>query len=219
MHESGDYAHPDARLLVLARAPVAGHAKTRLIPALGAAGAARLQARLVWDTLARATRTALCPVTLWCDPSVDEPFFARCREAFGTSLEAQPAGDIGERMSVALESALAGADRAVLIGTDCPGLSPAALAGALEALGSGADAVLGPAADGGYVLIGLRRADRALFEGMPWGGPRVLEETRRRLRALGWTWRELEPLRDIDRPRDLAGLDLDALAVPPAPFA
>lgn len=105
-------------------------------------------------------------------------------------------------MCRALSGALEGASRAVLIGTDCPGLSAALLEEALEALNH-RDAVLGPALDGGYVLIGLRIAAPTLFQGIPWGTDQVLEMSRVRLRALGWCWHELEPLRDLDRPNDL----------------
>jgi glycosyltransferase A (GT-A) superfamily protein (DUF2064 family) len=106
-------------------------------------------------------------------------------------------------MATALDSALERADRAVLIGTDCPGYHGAYLSAALDAL-TDHDAVLGPAADGGYVLIGLRRPAAALFAGMPWGTDAVLAGTRSALASLGWSWVELPTLSDLDRPEDLA---------------
>ena len=96
---------------------------------------------------------------------------------------------------------------ALLAGSDCPALGAAAFRQAAEWLDGGADAVLAPALDGGYVLIGLRRIEPSLFAGMAWGTDRVLAETRRRFGALGWEWRETEALPDIDRPEDLVHLD------------
>jgi glycosyltransferase A (GT-A) superfamily protein (DUF2064 family) len=95
---------------------------------------------------------------------------------------------------------------AVLIGSDCPALRPSDLRAALRALRAGADAVLSPAEDGGYPLIGLRRVSRRLFDGVSWGSARVLEQTRRRLARLGWRWTELRTLWDVDRPEDVARL-------------
>jgi uncharacterized protein len=102
---------------------------------------------------------------------------------------------------------------AVLIGSDCPALRPADLRAAARALREGADAVLAPAEDGGYPLIGLRRVSRRLFDGIAWGGPQVLAQTRRRLKALGWRWKELRTLWDVDRPEDVARLRRSRLLV------
>lgn len=95
---------------------------------------------------------------------------------------------------------------AVLIGSDCPALRPADLRAAARVLRAGADAVLAPAEDGGYPLIGLRRVSRRLFDGIDWGSPRVLAQTRRRLAGLRWRWRELRTLWDVDRPEDVIRL-------------
>jgi len=102
---------------------------------------------------------------------------------------------------------------ALLAGSDCPALGAAAFRQVAEWLDGGADAVLAPALDGGYVLIGLRRLEPSLFAGMAWGTDRVLAETRRRFAALGWEWRETEPLPDIDRPEDLVHLGPDLAAL------
>lgn len=194
------------RLLVFARAPVPGETKTRLVPALGARGAAQLHAHLVTRTLATACRAALAPVELWCSPRTDAPFFLDCEQRFALSLHTQRGADLGARMAHALEEALQRADHAVLIGTDCPDLSPDELASAFSHLEAGADAVLGPALDGGYWLIGVRRLAAGLFMDMPWGTDKVLSETRARLKELHWRWEELPVLRDIDTAEDLAFL-------------
>jgi uncharacterized protein len=198
-------AETGCRILVFARAPVPGKVKTRLIPALGEAGAAALHRRLVLHCLRTAGESRLGPVELWCAPGADDPFFREC-ERFGASLHVQKGDDLGARMHDAFESALARARRAILVGSDAPALSPLYLRDADRALAEGNDAVLGPAEDGGYVLIGLLRSTAQLFRGLSWGGPEVMAETRLRIAALAWRCRELPTLWDIDRPEDLERL-------------
>jgi rSAM/selenodomain-associated transferase 1 len=190
------------RVIVFAKAPVAGAAKTRLIPALGAAGAARLHERLIDRALATASGAGLGPVELWCAPDSTHPFFASRAARFGVSPTEQGPGDLGERMHRALAAGLP----ALLIGADCPALTPEYLRDAAAALAAGDDAVLGPAEDGGYVLVAARRIRPEVFARIRWGGSHVMEEQRARLGALGWRWSELPPLWDVDRPADLARL-------------
>lgn len=188
------------RVIVFARAPVAGAAKTRLIPSLGAEGAARLHERLVDRALATACAARLGPVELCCAPDRTHPFFVSRAARFGVSLTEQGAGDLGERMQRALASDLP----AVLVGTDCPALTPDYLREAAGAIAAGCDAVLGPAEDGGYVLVAAGRIRPEAFAHIRWGGPDVMDEQRARLRALDWRWVELRTLWDVDRPEDLA---------------
>ncbi|GAB6044044.1 TIGR04282 family arsenosugar biosynthesis glycosyltransferase [Endothiovibrio diazotrophicus] len=194
--------YPDARIQVFAKAPEVGTVKTRLIPLLGAEGAAALHRQLVEHTLGWITAAALAPVELWCAPSPDHPFFAECRVRSGVELQRQQGGDLGERMAFSLHHALARHRQAVLVGTDCPRMDRDHLARALRALGR-ADGVVGPAEDGGYVLIGLRRPAPGLFREVPWGSDRVLAVTRRRAAELAIALEELAPLPDLDRPEDL----------------
>jgi rSAM/selenodomain-associated transferase 1 len=194
------------RLIVFARAPTPGEAKTRLIPALGKAGAAALHRRLVIHCLRAATDARIGPVELWCASDAADPFFRECKRRFGVSLHSQGKGDLGARMGLAFESALARTGRAILVGSDIPVLSAQYLRDAERALAGGDDVVIGPAEDGGYVLIGLSRFDAELFRGIPWGGPKALPETRRRIAALGWRLIELPALWDVDRPEDLERL-------------
>jgi len=194
------------RVMVFAKAPTPGEAKTRLIPALGAAGAAALHRRLVMHCLRAARESRLGPVELWCAPDTSDPFFRECERRLGANLRAQGKGDLGARMQRAFESALARAARAILVGSDIPALSARYLRDADQALVRGDDAVIGPAEDGGYALIGLSRCDPELFRDVPWGGPEVLAETRRRLAALSWRSSELPVLWDVDRPEDLERL-------------
>jgi rSAM/selenodomain-associated transferase 1 len=199
-------AETGCRVMVFAKAPVPGEVKTRLIPALGEAGAAALYRRLVTHCLRAASDSRLGPVELWCSPGVDDVFFRECERRLGVSLRSQEGRDLGERMRGAFESALARSRRAILVGSDIPALSARYLRDADRALAEGDDAVVGPADDGGYMLIGLSRLDAELFRDIPWGGPEVLAETRRRVAALAWRFRELPALWDVDRPEDLARL-------------
>src|SRR6266498_3128834 len=194
------------RVVVFARAPEPGKVKTRLIPALGEAGAAALHRRLVMHSLRAATDAKLGPVELWCAPDASARFFLECERRFGVSLHSQGEGDLGARMRRAFGAALARASRAILVGSDIPALSPQYLSDAERALVASDDVVIGPAEDGGYVLIGLSRCDAGLFREIPWGGPEVLAETRRRVAALRWRLSELPTLWDLDRLEDLQRL-------------
>jgi rSAM/selenodomain-associated transferase 1 len=194
-------------IAVLAKAPLPGLAKTRLIPALGAAGAAALQARLIERAVATAQAAALGPVTLWCAPDTSHPLFAAMREKCGVTLACQPDGDLGARMHAAF---VAAAGPVIVIGTDCPALTAThlrELAGALREH----DAVLIPAEDGGYVAVGLRRPCEALFSKMEWSVATVICETRKRLRSMKLSCRELAPLWDVDTPEDYVRLQRQRL--------
>jgi len=195
------------RIMIFAKAPAPGRVKTRLVPALGAGAAAALHRQLVERTLATARAAALGPIELWCAPSTSDPFFALCARQHGVALREQGEGDLGARMGRALESALAQGIPALLVGSDCPALTPEYLREAAAALINGTDAVIGPAEDGGYVLIGLARSPSApLFADIAWGSATVMRETRVRLARFDWRWRELATLWDVDRPEDLLRL-------------
>jgi len=190
--------------MVFAKAPTPGQVKTRLISALGEAGAAQLHRQLAERTLDTARAADLGEVELWCTPATSDAFFAACAKQHGVSLRAQGEGDVGMRMTRALARALAEVSAGLLIGSDCPALTPEYLREAAAALGDGNDAVFGPAEDGGYVLAGVaRRAPAQLFEGIAWGTATVMQETRTRLARHHWRWRELATLWDVDRPEDL----------------
>jgi len=199
-------AEAGCRVIVFARAPQPGKVKTRLIPALGAAGAAALYRRLVLHAIEAAKGADLGPLELWCSPDASRPFFLDCARRFGVSLHPQAEGDLGERMRQALVAVLGRSARAILVGSDIPALSAQYLRDADRSLADGCDVVIGPAEDGGYVLIGLKRCDPELFREIPWGGPSVLAETRRRIARIGLRCRELPALWDIDRPEDLERL-------------
>ena len=159
-------------ILIFAKAPVAGEVKTRLIPALGADGARQLYQQLLERLLGMVCRELSCAVELWCTPDSTHPLFQRFASLPGVTLHRQQGEDLGERMAFACEEALRRQQRVILIGVDAPALTPQQLTDTFGRLASGDDAVLGPAEDGGYVLLGLKRSAECLFHGLPWGGGR-----------------------------------------------
>ncbi|MCW5634238.1 MAG: TIGR04282 family arsenosugar biosynthesis glycosyltransferase [Rubrivivax sp.] len=204
-------------VIVFARAPRPGEAKTRLAPALGAAGAAALAERMLVHATAQAAGAGAQALELCVTPddAVTQPVFAALRRAHPPLvLSGQGEGDLGERMARALERALRSHRTALLMGTDAPALDAATIARAAAALGAAdaggrgdpCDAVFVPALDGGYVLVGLTRPAPALFRGIAWSTPQVMQQTRARAAAAGLRVTELEPLPDIDEPADLRHL-------------
>jgi rSAM/selenodomain-associated transferase 1 len=201
------------RIAVFAKAPVAYAVKTRLVPLLGAEGAARLHAELVRRALDTAARAGVGDVELWCTPGTGHPFFAECARDHAVALRAQRGEDLGERMAHAFGRALGDNAALVLVGSDCPALTPGTLREAAEALATH-EAVIAPAQDGGYVLVGLSRPDPGIFTGVAWGGGQVMAETRRRLEEAGTRWKELQTLWDVDRPEDYERLVREGLLRP-----
>lgn len=195
-------ADAGAAVLVFARVPQPGAVKTRLVPLLGPEGAAALHAKLVKRTLETARKAALRPLEIHCAPDEDDPFFRFCASHYGAAIRAQVQGDLGARMLAAFTQAFSARARILLVGSDCPALTASHLRQAERTLRDGADAVFVPCEDGGYALIGLTRADARLFDGIAWGSDTVMKETRTRLKQLGWNWRELDTLWDVDRPED-----------------
>jgi len=185
---------------IMAKAPIPGLTKTRLIPSIGAHAATILQERLTERTVATARAAAVGAVTLWCAPDPSHPSFRDLATRHAVTLKRQPNGDLGARMLAAMA---ASGHSTVLIGTDCPAFTADNLRVAAHALRD-ADVVLIPAEDGGYVLIGARAAHPQLFSSIAWGTPKVLAETRARIAALGLTCRELPALWDLDTEADLA---------------
>ncbi|MES3010870.1 MAG: TIGR04282 family arsenosugar biosynthesis glycosyltransferase [Pseudomonadota bacterium] len=188
---------------IMAKAPVAGLAKTRLAPALGAAGAARLQRRLTLQALHTAQQANVGPVTLFCAPDPHHRFFRALSIHIGVRCVAQHPGDLGQRMHAAVQAA---AGPVLVVGTDCPALTPADLQAAAQHLRDGHDAVVQPAEDGGYVLIGLRAPCWPVFNGVAWSTDQVMPHTRARLAAQGLRWLEAPTLWDVDVPADLPRL-------------
>jgi rSAM/selenodomain-associated transferase 1 len=206
----------DCAVLIFAKAPQPGRVKTRLIPALGEASATRLYSNLLRREIEWLAHETPYAIELWAAPDVTHPLLRELSERYGLTLRQQQGEDLGARMAYAAEEALRRHARVLLLGVDCPALTAAHLKQAVSWLQEGADAVLGPAQDGGYVLLGLNRFAMALFEGHAWGSDSVAETTRQVMRCIGWRWRELPLLWDLDRPDDLAQLHklgIDILSV------
>jgi rSAM/selenodomain-associated transferase 1 len=193
------------RIVIFAKAPVAGLAKTRLIPALGAEGAARLARRMLLHTLREASAAAVGPVELCVTPHPSDPAWQGFPPLEGVCWTEQVAGDLGVRMADAARRASAVGEPVLLIGTDCPQLDATHLRRATELLHD-SDAVLYPTFDGGYVLLGLRRFDPRPFEQIPWSTAEVADRTIERVRELGWSLTVGGMLHDIDEPIDLRWL-------------
>lgn len=195
----------DTAVIVFARAPVPGASKTRLVPALGEDGAANLHARMIERTVATLAGGSYT-LQLWCAPDPAHALFRRLAEQHDLQLHSQCGDDLGARMYHALNNALEDHRHAIIVGTDCPALERSDVEAAADALRDGADAVLGPAADGGYWLLGLNAVSPALFTDIAWGGDTVHAQTVGRIAALGWRHQALRTLADVDRPEDLAHL-------------
>lgn len=191
------------RLCLFTRFPTPGQAKTRLIPALGAEHAARLHRRMSEEMAARCE--ALSPTADLEVRVTGAPLHA-FQNWLGVNRHyaQQGEGDLGARLESAIRDALAdGKSGVLLLGSDCPDLSTDLLRQAIQVLESH-DAVLGPAFDGGYYLLGLRRSSPLLFKDMPWSTDQVAALTRQRLATSQMSFTELSILRDIDTPADYA---------------
>ena len=189
-------------IIIFARAPVPGACKTRLIPALGAEGAAALHARLAEHALRIAIESGVGPVSLWCADDAEHPFFALCAARFGVALQRQCDGDLGARMLHAFASA---DGPALLAGSDAPCITAQDWRDCAAALAQ-VDAVFLPAEDGGYGLAGLQRPRAEIFHAMAWSTSSVMENTRARMRAAAINWAELRVIWDVDEPADYVRL-------------
>ncbi len=190
------------RIVIFAKAPVPGKAKTRLAPALGEAGAAGLAHRMLLDTWRQAKAVHGADAELCVDPDPTDDEWQGLLPVGATPLSSQGPGDLGQRLARAAERVIAGGERVVLIGTDCPGLTTRRLTDACREL-EGHEAVIHPTFDGGYALLGLSGFDPSIFSGIEWSSSSVADATIGRIRALGWSLHLGETLLDIDEPADL----------------
>lgn len=193
------------RTIIFAKAPLAGFAKTRLIPALGADGAAQLAQRMLQHTLHTALSAQLGPVELCVAPGPADPVWQRFDLPATLVWSSQGDGDLGARMARAAQRVLAGGDAVILIGTDCPAIDKQLLHNAAQALTDHAACIV-PTADGGYALLGLQHFHARLFDDMPWSTAQVTVQTLERLQELQWRVKIHPTLYDIDEPADLQWL-------------
>lgn len=197
-------ASPKQHLIIFTRYPEPGKTKTRLIPALGAVGAANLQRQMTEHTIFQVKKLQQATAL-----SVEVRFVGGNSQlmqdwlGLGLVYQSQGGGDLGQRMVRSLLDAFqSDAEQVMIIGSDCPGLSSQILATAFEQL-QVFDLVLGPAIDGGYYLIGLRQPIEELFLNIPWGTGQVCQKTVDIAQKLNLSLVYLPPLADVDRPEDL----------------
>lgn len=191
--------YPAACIILFAKVPRAGQVKTRLIPALGAQGACHLYERLLQRVLLLLEQQQLCAAELWLDSTSPHPLTNNST----LPVFMQQGADLGERLSHAAEAALLRHRHVLFIGTDCPALDEPYLQAALQQLQAGNQVVLGPAYDGGYVLLGMDGKYLSLFTDITWGSAQVLQQTSAKIRQANLKLHLLPALPDIDIPDDL----------------
>lgn len=192
------------RTVILAKAPQPGLAKTRLIPALGASGAAQLAHRMLQHTVQQTLSAGLGPVEL-CRTPPEAAAWARIVLPPALCLSDQGEGDLGARMDRVAARTIGAGESLLLVGTDCPALN----ANRLREIGASlhhVDAVMVPATDGGYVALALKRYDPGLFSDIVWSTASVGETQAARITGLDWSLTLLPALHDIDEPPDLQHL-------------
>ncbi len=190
------------RIIIFAKAPQAGFAKTRLIPVLGADGAAELARQMLFITLNEALAAGIGRVELCVTPEINQPAWQGLQLPVGIEISDQGEGDLGARLASATERALANAQPVLLIGTDCVEMSAALLREAAQTLRE-QDAIIHCTADGGYALLGIKQFSPFLFNDMPWSTDAVASTTIARIGQLGWSLRVGQMLHDVDEPQDL----------------
>lgn len=193
---------PPIAVGVFARPPVAGKAKTRLLPAIGPGGTEKLQAHLIEKTLNVVCHSPRARVTLFIRGDLSHPYITACAHRFNIPTREQVGHNLGARMHAAFVHLLGTYPRALIVGVDNLTLTGNLLLEADEALQK-ADVVVQPAADGGYTLIGLSRPRAALFKGIPWGTQDVMRLTRERVAQEGLRMAEMQTTWDLDTPTDL----------------
>ena len=195
---------PQQCLIIFSRYPEAGKTKTRMIPTLGAQGAANLQRRMTEHTLAQAKELQdLMAVTVEVHFAGGNKSLMEEWLGMDTVCKPQASGDLGTRMASAFNNAFAaGMERVVMIGIDCPDIDGKLLQEAFNQL-QNHDLVLGEAEDGGYYLIGLSSYQKELFTGISWGTSEVFRQTRDIAEKLNLSTAYLKVLNDVDRPEDL----------------
>ncbi len=191
-----------ARIIIFAKAPQPGFAKTRLIPALGADGAAELAQQMLLNTLHEALAADIGTVELCSTPKIDNIAWQGITLPVGIEITDQGEGDLGARLARASERVIENAELVLLIGTDCVEMFATLLREAAQSLHEH-DAVIHCTADGGYALLGLKRYSAVLFSDMPWSTDAVASTTIARIQQLGWSLHVGQLLHDVDAPQDL----------------
>lgn len=200
------------RIVIFAKAPLAGFAKTRLICALGAEGAAVLAHKLLDHAMRQAIDAAVDSVELCMTPA-DSDAWKRVAIPAGVICSVQGEGDLGERLARASERVLAQGESIILTGTDCPALDAPCLSRIVRHLDT-YDSVMAPTADGGYAALALKQFHPSVFSAITWSTDTVALQTLRKIAALGWSVKQLPMLHDIDQSDDLQWLPAELAQSP-----
>lgn len=198
------------RVVIMAKAPIPGLSKTRLIAEIGPEAAALLARRMFLHSINTAIEANLGPVECCVVPDHDNPVWSLFKRDYSIEWSSQIEGDLGQRMGHAADRVIQRGEKIILIGTDCPMLTPNHLRCSAEWLNHG-DVSMIPVADGGYCLLALKRYDPVIFDGVSWSTPTVAEKTRQNCSVLGWQLAELSTLHDVDLKDDLKYLPKDFL--------
>lgn len=190
------------KIIVFAKAPLAGFAKTRLARVIGDGAAVALATRMLSETVAQAVAAGIGAVEICCAPDTSHVQFAIEQARHNLVLTSQGEGDLGARMARAFERALLEYQSVIMVGTDAPDLQARYFQQAAKALATH-DAVFAPAFDGGYVMLGLSLAMPSLFQGVVWSTAEVMAQTREKLTMLKASCFELPAFFDIDDASDL----------------
>ncbi|MDT8376729.1 MAG: TIGR04283 family arsenosugar biosynthesis glycosyltransferase [Mariprofundaceae bacterium] len=202
------YLERPVRIIVMAKAPIPGYSKTRLIPDMGENGAAGLSASMTEQALNESVAANVGAVEVCASPTSEDPHWATLQLPEPLLWSNQVSGELGARMDHAVAGPLARGESVILIGTDCPELDAKWIAKAAGSLRSH-DAVMIPARDGGFVLLGLKRYHPSLFADVAWSSEVVAQHMVSKIRALRWPLKLLPPLSDIDTREDLTRLPAD----------
>jgi len=189
------------QLIVFIKAPQPGKCKTRLIPYMSAEQASEFYKELVINCLDKATTLEHTDIAIYTYPDINHPYIKALGERYPVSLKLQSGSDLGERMHHAIQQSLQEYEKCILIGTDCPVLDTRYIDKAFKALDQH-DMVLGPAKDGGYVLIGATKIEPSLFNNIKWGTNTVLQQSLNNNEAAAYKTHLLSTLWDIDTPED-----------------
>jgi rSAM/selenodomain-associated transferase 1 len=198
-----NYRYPEGKIIIFAKEPVLGKVKTRLARGIGETAALQFHENMLRHTIAMVCEYRLAIVELHVSGNPNHPVFQSLSHEFDVSVHEQHGEDLGEKMFFALEQSLGNSNYSVLIGTDCPVMGVDYLSNALTALLRGQDAVIGPAEDGGYVLIGTRNIKKVWFSDVSWGSRKVLQQSLSKMQASGAKIEKLQTLWDVDKIEDL----------------
>jgi len=204
---------PDKKLLIVfAKPPVAGFAKTRLIPALGEHGAASLYGRLLKKTLDSVCHNNDWDVQLWLANNLMPDYISELKNKYAISAKYQQGHDLGERMFHAITNSLRHYKKVALIGTDCPAIDQHLISNTFAMLDE-VDLVFSPAEDGGYVQIAARKIEKAVFDQVEWGSELVLSQTKVNIKQTTLSVAFTKTYWDVDTPQDLKRLKKEYYAL------